>query len=167
MSLGWQVLAAARARERGGDVQAMAEAADSARNSMVLLVCLDTLEYLQRGGRIGGAARFVGTMLALKPLILVNHTTGLIEAGKRVRTRKKALGALAREFSASLDMGKRTRIAVMHGDAQADAEEVAERIQHEFSPVELVLNTTGPVIGIHSGPGAIALCGYTEVLSAF
>ena len=161
MSLGWQVLAAARAREAGGGVQAMVEAADDARRSMALLVCLDTLEYLQRGGRIGGAARFVGTMLALKPLILVNHTTGLIEAGKRVRTRRKALGALIKEFSDALDTSKRMRIAVLHGDAQADAERLAERVQREFSPAELLMNTTGPVIGIHTGPGAIALCGYT------
>lgn len=162
MGLGWQVLAAARAREAGGDVPAMVEAADKARESMVLLVCLDTLEYLHRGGRIGGAAKFVGTMLKLKPLILVNHTTGLIEAGKRIRTRKKALQALVEEFSDSLDISKRTRIAVLHGDARGDADKLAERVRREFSPAEIVLNTTGPVIGIHTGPGAIALCGYAE-----
>ena len=162
MGLGWQVLAAARAREAGGDAAAMVEAADKARESMVLLVCLDTLEYLHRGGRIGGAAKFVGTMLKLKPLILVNHTTGLIEAGKRVRTRKKALQALVQEFSDSLDISKRTRIAVLHGDARGDAEKLADRVRREFSPAEIIMNTTGPVIGIHTGPGAIALCGYSE-----
>ena len=76
MSLGWQVLAAARAREAGGDVQAMLSAAKKARGSMVLMISLDTLEFLHKGGRIGGASHFIGTLLNLKPQITVNHHSG-------------------------------------------------------------------------------------------
>jgi DegV family protein with EDD domain len=162
MSVGWQVLAAARAREAGGDASAMVKAANEARQGMVQIVCLDTLEYLHKGGRIGGATRFVGTMLKIKPLVTINHQTGLVEAGKRVRTRRKALEALYEEFFQQLDTLKELRVAVLHGDARQDAEMMAERIQRAFAPAELLVNITGPVLGVHTGPRAIALCGYTE-----
>ena len=74
MSLGWQVLAAARAREQGGDLQAMVSAADKARSTMVYIITLDTLEYLHKGGRIGGASHFIGNLLNLKPQISVDHS---------------------------------------------------------------------------------------------
>ncbi|NLE45548.1 MAG: DegV family protein [Chloroflexi bacterium] len=162
MSVGWQVLAAARAREAGGDAQAMLEAADRARKSMVQLVCLDTLEYLHRGGRIGGATAFVGTLLNIKPLVRINHETGLVEPAERVRTRKKSLDALYTHFFASLDTSKLLRVAVLHGDAREEADQIAARIQHQYSPVEMLINTTSPVLGVHTGPRALALCGYTE-----
>ena len=82
MSLGWQVLAAARAREAGGDVQAMVTAAKQARDNMVLMISLDTLKFLHKGGRIGGASHFIGTLLNLKPQITVNHQSGEVEGGR-------------------------------------------------------------------------------------
>ncbi len=160
MSLGWQVLAAARVREAG--VEAMLAVADNARRSMVQFVCPDTLEYLHRGGRIGGAAKWIGTLLKVKPLVTINHETGLVEAGTRAHTRRKALDILYREFFKRLETGRTMRIAVLHGGAPEDAEAMAGRIRREFSPAELLVNITGPVLGIHTGPRAIALCGYTE-----
>jgi DegV family protein with EDD domain len=162
MTVGWQVLTAARAREAGGDAQAMVKAADKARESLVQFVCLDTLEYLHKGGRIGGATKFIGTMLNIKPLITIDHQTGLVEPGKRVRTRRRALEALHDEFFSHLDTRKTMRIAVLHGGALKEAETLAERIQREFAPAELLMNITGPVLGVHTGPRAIALVGYTE-----
>jgi len=162
MTLGWQVLAAARARESGGDAQAMIRAADEARASMVQYVCLDTLEYLYLGGRIGGAARFIGTLLNVKPLIYIDHEKGIVEGGDRIRGRKRSLEALYRRFFADLDTSKKARIAVLHGNALEDAERLAHRIQEEYSPVELLVGTTTPVLGVHTGPRAVALCGYAE-----
>jgi len=162
MSLGWQVLAAARAREAGGDAQAMIQAAENVRDSVVLEVSLDTLEYLHKGGRIGGATKLIGSLLSIKPLVYVDHETGKVEAGARVRTRKRGLETLHRRFFEQLDTEKRMHIAVMHGDAPKDAEKVAERIEDEYSPAELLVEITGPVLGVHTGPGAIALAGYTE-----
>jgi len=68
MGLGWQVLAAARVREQGGDVAAMLQAVEAVRPRMVYYVSLDTLKYLAKGGRIGGATRFLGQLLQIKPL---------------------------------------------------------------------------------------------------
>jgi DegV family protein with EDD domain len=162
MSLGWQVLAAARAREKGGDVKAMLSAAEQARGSMVLMISLDTLEYLHKGGRIGGASRFIGTLLNLKPQITVNHQSGEVEGGRRSRTRKKALADLYADFFAQIDSSKALRVAVLHNDALAEAQEIKDRIQQEFQPEKLVLGIVSPVLGVHTGPRAVAICGYAS-----
>lgn len=162
MSLGWQVLAAARAREMGGDAAAMVAAAAAARKTMAYIITLDTLEYLHKGGRIGSASAFVGTLLNFKPQILVNHETGMVEAGRRTRTRQKALQALYNDFFAQLDTHKPMRIAVLHNAALPEAEALAARVQAEFSPRELIISIVSPVLGVHTGPRAIALVGYTE-----
>ena len=162
MSLGWQVLAAARAREAGGDVQAMLSAAKKARGSMVLMISLDTLEFLHKGGRIGGASHFIGTLLNLKPQITVNHHSGEVEGGRRSRTRKKALTDLYTDFFAQIDSGKSLRVAVLHNAALEEVEETANQIREEFQPEELIIGIVSPVLGVHTGPGAVAICGYTE-----
>jgi DegV family protein with EDD domain len=162
MSLGWQVLAAARVREAGGDAHAMVEAAERARQSMALWVSLDTLDYLHKGGRIGNATRLFGTLLSVKPLVFIDHATGLVEAGPRVRTRRKSLDALYQSFFEQLAGRRLLHIAVLHGGAADEAAEIAERVRREQDPGELILTTTTPVLGVHTGPRAVALCGYAD-----
>jgi len=162
MTVGWQVLAAARMREAGGDARAMVAAADLARQSMTQWVSLDTLEYLHKGGRIGNATRLVGTLLNIKPLVYIDHATGLVESGPQVRTRRKSLDALYQSFFAQLGGRQQLRIAVLHGDAGEEAAEIADRIRREHNPLELIVTTTTPVLGVHTGPRAVALCGYAD-----
>ncbi len=162
MGLGWQVLSAARARRAGGDADAMLRAADETRQRVALYVSLDTLEYLHKGGRIGGATRFIGSLLDLKPLVYVDHETGTVEAAGRVRTRKRGLDMLYDRFFEEVSDDGALHIAVLHGDAPREAERVAERIEREHSPAELLIDITGPVLGVHTGPGAIAIGGYVE-----
>jgi DegV family protein with EDD domain len=162
MSLGWQVLAAARVREVGGDARAMVEAAERARQSMALWVSLDTLDYLHKGGRIGNATRLIGTLLNIKPLVFIDHATGLVEAGPLVRTRRKSLDALYQSFFAQLAGRRFLHIAVLHGGAADEAAEIVERVRREQDPGELILTTTTPVLGVHTGPRAVALCGYAD-----
>ena len=162
MSLGWQVLAAARIRELGGTATRMIDAAARVRDKLVQIVCLDTLEYLHRGGRIGNATRFIGSLLDIKPLVQINHKTGLVESAGQARTRKKSIDTLVSRFFEQLTPGNLKRIAVLHGNAFTEAQALAERIKNDFHPVELLVNITGPVLGIHTGPRALALCGYSE-----
>jgi DegV family protein with EDD domain len=162
MSLGWQVLAAARAREQGGNLQDMIQAAERARESMVYIVSLDTLEYLHKGGRIGGASHFIGNLLHLKPQISVDHQTGEVAGGRRSRTRKKALEDLYQDFFNQVDRTKTLRIAVLHNAAAQEAQELVDRIKEEVQPAELILSIVSPVLGVHTGPRAIAICGYTS-----
>jgi DegV family protein with EDD domain len=161
MSLGWQVLAAARARDQGADINEMIRTADSARSSMVYIISLDTLDYLHKGGRIGGASHFIGNLLHLKPQISVDHLTGEVAGGRRSRTRKKALVDLYRDFFDQVDQSKTLRIAVLHNAALQEAQELVQQIEEEFQPAELILSIVSPVLGVHTGPRAIAICGYT------
>jgi DegV family protein with EDD domain len=162
LSLGWQVLAAARIRELGGDAEKMINAAAGVRDKLVQIVCLDTLEYLHRGGRIGNATRFIGSLLDIKPLVQINHKTGLVESCGQARTRKKSIETLVNRFFEQLAPEKPKRVAVLHGNALPEALALADRIKKEYNPLELLINITGPVLGIHTGPRALALCGYTE-----
>jgi fatty acid-binding protein DegV len=66
------------------------------------------------------------------------------------------------KFFEQLGSTKNLRVAVLHGNVLEKAEALAERIRAEFNPLELIVNMTGPVLGINTGPGALALCGYTE-----
>jgi DegV family protein with EDD domain len=162
MSLGWQVLAAARVRAEGGDANAMVAKAAQVRQTLTQIVGMDTLEYLQRGGRIGDAARWIGTMLHVKPVVSINHQTGRVEPAAIARTYKNMVETLYQKFFDKINVTRPMHIAVLHGSARAQAESLAERISNDYSPVELVINITGPVLGINTGPRALALCGYTE-----
>lgn len=162
MGLGFQVLAAARARQNGADVKGMIAAADAARQNMQFFITLNTLEYLHKGGRINTASRFLGTMLSIKPQIYIDHQTGLIEAGQRARTRGKALEATYQDFFRNIDVRKTLHVAVLHNAARAEAEEMAQRIRENYQPTELFITIVSPVLGVHTGPEAIAIAGYTE-----
>jgi len=162
MSVGWQVLAAARVREAGGKLADMVAVADAVRKRLVQFVLMDSLEYLARGGRIGNAKRWIGTVLQIKPLVSINHENGLVEPAATPRTRQRAIETLYQMFFERLDVTRPLHIAVLHGNALESAQHLAERIQNEFHPLELLINITGPVLGINTGPGALALCGYNE-----
>ncbi len=162
--LGWQVLAAARAREAGGDAAAMIAAADAVRERTVLLVLLDTLEFLRRGGRIGAAKHFIGTMLRLKPLIAVVPETGAVVGITQIRTRKRAREVLVQTFReriAEKGTGK-LHLAVLHTGWPEAAEALEARLRDELSPVEVVTGWGSMVLGVHTGPRALELCGYIE-----
>ena len=162
MSLGWQLLAAARVREAGGSLEEMAKAAEAVRGRLHYHIVLDTLEYLVKGGRIAGAAKFIGNVLNIKPQIRVNHESGTVEAGDVSRTRARALETLYSSFLKKVDASKPLRIAVLHNAAYDDAKALADRITAELEPVELIIGIVSPVLGAHTGPRAVALCGYSE-----
>jgi DegV family protein with EDD domain len=162
MSLGWQLLAMARTREKGGGVEEMKLAADAVRGNLHYHIVLDTLEYLVRGGRIGSAARLIGNVLKIKPQIRVNHQSGTVEPGDISTTRKRAIESLFNSFFKKLDTTQPLHIAVLHNGVEEDALELMEKVKAEFAPIELIKGIVSPVLGAHTGPRAIALCGYSE-----
>jgi DegV family protein with EDD domain len=162
MTLGWQVLAAARSRDEGARKDEIIEHVSEVRNNLIQIVAMETLEYLQYGGRIGDAVKWVGNILKVKPLVSINHNTGLVEPLGLARTHSSMIKMLYKRFFNEINEGKRLRIAVLHGDALDEAEKLADKICKEFDPIELIINITGPVLGINTGPGALALCGYCE-----
>jgi DegV family protein with EDD domain len=162
MGLGQQVLAAARAREQGADVEGIIAAAEEVRQKASVLLTVDTLEYLHRGGRIGAAAKFLGSVVQLKPLLAVDSDTGVLEPVERVRTRKRALSRLVQETFERVDPSKPTRVAIVHSAATEDAEAVRQEIERTCQPVEVIVSAITPVLGVHGGPGAVLVCAYNE-----
>ncbi len=154
MSFGWQVLAAARGREASANIQEMIAAANKVREKLVQIVCLDTLEYLHRGGRIGTATKFLGSLLDIKPLVQINHRTGTVEPAGQARTRKKSVEVLIERFFEQIQTERPIHVAVLHGNALDDAQAIAQRIRQTYAPKELLINITGPVLGINTGPRA-------------
>jgi DegV family protein with EDD domain len=162
MSLGWEVLAAARVRDQGGNAEQMIAAADNVRLGLHFHIILETIDYLFQGGRIAGAARLIGGLLHLRPQIRVNHESGSVEAIDISRTRSQAIDHLYKGFFKYFDGNHPMHIAVLHNAALAEAEALAERVRQEFNPQELIITIVSPVLGVHTGPQALALCGYAE-----
>jgi DegV family protein with EDD domain len=162
MGLGWQVLAAARAREEGGDAEAMLAAAKEVRDHLAVVFTVDTLEYLHRGGRIGAAAKLLGTALQLKPQLIISTESGIVEPGARIRTRSKAVESVYETFFGQMAASGTLRVTVLHVAAADEAEKLAERIQREHDPAELTIAKTSPVIGVHGGPGTLGIAGYIQ-----
>jgi len=161
MGLGWQALAAADVRDQGGSVDEMVAAADAVRRSTSILFCPATLEYLHRGGRIGAAAKLLGSALQLKPILLVDTEAGTIDSFEKIRTRSRSLQRLCDASWQRLDPQRTTRLAVIHGHCQEDAEQVADMLKAIHHPSELLITELGPVVGTHGGPGIIGVAGYS------
>jgi DegV family protein with EDD domain len=160
MGMGWQVLAAARAREQGADVEEMIAAAKRVRDRTSFLLTVDTLEYLHRGGRIGGAAKLLGSLVQLKPLLEISHASGAVEAVEKIRTRKRALKRLVDETFQRVDPCQTTHAAVIHGAAGGDARMVLHQVMERCQRVEPVISSLTPVLGVHGGPGVVGIAAY-------
>jgi len=148
--------------EKGAALQSVLERIAQVRSRLVQIVGMTTLKYLQLGGRIGGAAKWASNILNVKPLVSINHTTGSVEPIGLVRTSQAMMNMLYNKFFGRLGQVKNLKVAVLHGNSLDNARALAERIQSEFHPRELLINITGPVLGINTGPGALALCGFCD-----
>jgi fatty acid kinase fatty acid binding subunit len=161
MALGFTVLAAARAVESGANLQEAKAVAEEARKNVGVVFAVDTLEFLHRGGRIGGASRFLGTALNLKPILEV--TGGRVEAIERVRTRSKSL---SRVIEIILERsGGRTplRLATLHANAPEDAKRLLDEASKLLNPVESIFTEVSPVVANHAGPGTVGLAFVTGI----
>jgi DegV family protein with EDD domain len=154
MALGFQALSAAKAACQGASLVDCVAIAEQARQNTGVIFAVDTLEFLHRGGRIGGASRFLGTALNLKPILEVSD--GLVEAVERVRTRKKSLARMV-EIAKERIAGKQPlHIAVIHANAEADARDVLEQTKI-FNAEEYIISQVSPAIGTHIGPGTVGI----------
>lgn len=157
MGLGFQAMAAARARNAGASAEEIIAAAAHARDSLQVVFTVDTLEYLHRGGRIGSAAKMLGTALQLKPVLTIPTSTGVIDAVERVRSRKKALAGLPVYVLERIDGSQPLHVAVMHALAPVDAEAVLADMRTRVNMIEEINTYVGPIVGTHTGPGVLGL----------
>ncbi len=156
MGQGLVAVAAAEAAAQGAGRDQVLVAADSTRQRLTVCGVIDTLENLRRGGRIGGAAAALGTLLSIKPVIEVRG--GVVEQESKQRTRAKSLSYLAQKVRSA---GPLERLAVVSAQAP-DIAEFLGLLADVRSARPRVVGEIGPVIGVHAGPGTIGVAWVTE-----
>jgi DegV family protein with EDD domain len=149
--LGCLVLVAAEVAEQGGTLEAVVDAVGQARETLDIWFCLDTLEYLRRGGRIGAAQAMVGTALKIKPILTFG--TEIAPVG-RVRTHRRAFERMVAYLDELHERGASDWI-VQHAQATEDAERLVAEGTALFGTDPLFCTEVGPVLGAHLGSGML------------
>jgi DegV family protein with EDD domain len=154
--LAFMALSAARAAKRGASLAECIQIAEAVRDHSEVFFAVDTLEFLHRGGRIGGATRFLGTALNLKPILYLEE--GKIEALERVRTSKKAHQRLIDLVDERLNgQTPINMVGVVSAAAEDSANMLLGEVKSKFSPNEVMMANLSPVIGTHTGPGTVGI----------
>lgn len=158
LGLALQALAAARAAADGQDADQVVRLIEDLRSKMNVFFTVDTLEYLHKGGRIGGATTFLGSALSIKPILYIKD--GRIEPLERQRTRKRAVARLL-ELVEERAGSSEIHAAILHCDVPDEAQEFGEQVKARCHCTELITMDAGPVIGTHAGPGTLGVAFYT------
>ena len=150
MGIGNLAIHAARRARAGATLDEIVREVEDRRERQHVLATLDTLEYLRKGGRIGGAQAMLGSMLSIKPVIEVRD--GAVEPAGKVRTRSKALRFLVDH----IPVGNIEAISILHAGAP-DLDEFLAMLQPALPEANVVVGTIGPVIGVHTGPRVLGV----------
>ncbi len=160
LGLGFQVLVAYQLAQEGASLEEILASIRRVRESTSLVFTVGTLEYLHRGGRIGGAARLLGSALNLKPLLTIED--GRVEVLEKIRSRGKALQRMLDLAEERLGDRKPIAAGVIDVDATADANAVVADVMQRLKPQRLYRTLVTPVVGGHAGPGTVGLGFHTE-----
>jgi DegV family protein with EDD domain len=155
LAMGFQVFKVAEALEQGANLTECKQLAERAREHVGVCFAVDTLEFLHRGGRIGGGSRFLGTALNIKPILEV--VGGRVEAIERVRTRKKSLGRLVELVEQRIAGRQPVRLGALYTDIPDEAQELLSEASGRIECIQSVISEVSPVIGTHAGPGTVGL----------
>ncbi len=155
MAMGFHLLTVARAIKQGATLPECVELAQKALLQTGVFFAVDTLEFLHRGGRIGGANRFLGTALNFKPILELRD--GRVEAAEQVRTRKKSLSRIVELVVEQIGGRTPVRLASLHANAPEDAQIVLKEASEKLNPIETYFSEVSPVIGANAGPGVVGL----------
>ena len=158
--LGLELLATAARAQAGASLQEVVAHAHAARASLRIWFALDTLEYLRRGGRIGGAQAWLGGALKIKPILSLESQ---IEPVERVRTWGRAFERMV-EYMRTLHADGADGWVIQHIQAPDEAQRLAERGREVFGCEPRFVSEVGPVIGAHAGPGMIGVGGLSPAL---
>jgi DegV family protein with EDD domain len=159
MAQGFVALAAARAAAAGASMAEVVQRARSVVPKVDLIAAVETLEYAVRGGRLAWAARMVGNLLNVKPLVRVrNNEVGILgQARSRAKAIRQLLDTLAQQVGDAT-----VHIAILHTGAVEEAQRLKEEILSRFRCAEVYIEPVTPVLGVHAGPGALGLAYYVE-----
>jgi DegV family protein with EDD domain len=153
--LGLAAIAAATLARKGADLAEVVRHAERALDQLRIWFCLDTLEYLRRGGRVGGAQAWVGGALKIKPILTVD---GEIKPVERVRTAGRAFQRMVEYLRTLHDEGVDGWL-VQHIQAPSEAQRLVARGRELFGTEPLFVSEVGPVLGVYLGPGMIGVAG--------
>lgn len=159
MQMGFAVIEAARTASEGKSINEVINTANHVINNSRFLFTPETLEYLKKGGRIGGAAALFGNVLQIKPILtVVNGETSVF---KKVRTRKKAIEEIVKTVLEEIEAKGLGDIVVHHINCQEDGLKLAKALENKLGK-KVEIQSIGPVIGVHVGPGSIGIAYYTK-----
>ncbi len=159
MQLGFAVLAAARAAKAGASIIEVVEQAAQVMKRSRFLFVPDTLEYLQKGGRIGGAAALLGSLFQIRPILtVIDGRTALLS---KFRKKERALQAAVGIFLTDVKEKGLGEAIIHHINCKSEAAELAALVREKLG-VNLPVCSIGPVIGLHVGPGTLGIAYYTE-----
>ena len=155
MATGFMALAAARAAAEGKSLAFLKKTAEDDISKVGVVFVVDTLDYLHRGGRIGGAQKFIGNALNVKPVLELRD--GRVEPLERVRTKKKAVEFMINTIAGRVAGKGPLQLATVHANAEAEARELLAAASEKMKPAEALLTEVSPVVGAHTGPGTVGL----------
>jgi DegV family protein with EDD domain len=159
MDLGLIAIAGARAAAAGQDAAEVVRLVEGLLPKMNIFFTVETLEYLHKGGRIGGATALLGSALRIKPVLHVRD--GRVEPLEKPRTRKRAMGRVLDLMAERVGASEAVHAAVLHCNVPDEAQALAEQVAARFHCVELLTAEAGPIIGTHCGPGTLGVAFYT------
>jgi DegV family protein with EDD domain len=148
----WLVEAAARMSADGADPGDIVQRLEQLKPRLRIFCVLETLEFLQRGGRIGRARALVGTLLSVKPILAVRD--GEVHPVERVRT---MAGAVRRMVELVVGLGSVERLCVIQGAAEAHAQDIEHQLRARYPELTVEHGEIGPVLGTHAGPGVVGV----------
>ncbi|MBI3160755.1 MAG: DegV family protein [Chloroflexi bacterium] len=155
MGAGWPLMLAGDAALAGKSLAECHKTASEACKHTGVYITPDTLEFLHRGGRIGGAQRFLGTALSLKPLLYLSE--GRLEPLERVRTRKKALARLAELVVEQIKGKSPVYLATIHANTPDEAQELLNLVTAAVPANQTLMTDVSPAVGTHTGPGTVGI----------
>lgn len=153
MGIGFLALEAARMAHAGQSVDGIAEQIEAMAQRAYVWAALDTLKFLERGGRIGGARAFLGTLLSVKPIIEIR---GEVLPSEQVRTHKKAMTRLVDLAKAQAPY---SHVAVMYSTSRQYADEIVGQVQTLGGDDQIVVAQLTPVLGVYGGPDLVGIAG--------
>ncbi len=157
LGLGLLVDYAVRMREQGKSIEETYKWVEANKLGLNHWFTVDSLSHLRRGGRVTGAAAFVGNLLHIKPVLNVDYEGHLIPREKE-QGRRKALRCLIEKMETLVYKPEGQRIFISHGDDIEDAQKLADMVRERFPQIsDILISPIGAVVGAHSGPGTIAL----------
>ena len=161
-TLGSAVLLADRWAKQGVPMKEMLSRLENLRIQQRTYFVVDTLEYLHKGGRIGGAKRLVGEMLQVKPILRLQD--GRVEPYEQQRTRARALARLKELVAGECPTGEGSYLCIMQADAVDTARELAEGFKQSMGIKEVPIYELPPAIVVHGGPGTLAVGFYAQAV---